>query len=89
MNNLKKEAATRSVLQKKDSAAVEISKYAFFTEHLRTTASVKKENVISSRKFFHIFRFIDDLINISNKDFEKTIWNIYPAELELQKFIKS
>ena len=35
--------------------------------------------------FCHTFRFINDLITINNKNFEKNMRNIYPAELELRK----
>ena len=45
----------------------------------------KKEDLISARKNFRTFRFIDDLITINNENFEKNIRNIYPAELEPKK----
>ena len=45
----------------------------------------KKEDLISARKIFRTFRFIDDLITINNENFEKNIRNIYPAELEPKK----
>ena len=35
--------------------------------------------------FCHTFRFINDLITINNKNFEKNMRNIYPAKLKLQK----
>ena len=47
--------------------------------------NLKKENVVSARKFCYTFRFIDDLITINNTNFEINIRNIYPAELELKK----
>ena len=34
---------------------------------------------------FHKFRFKDHLITMNNKNFEKNIRNIYPAEKELKK----
>ena len=45
----------------------------------------KKEDLISARKIFRTFRFIDDLITINNENFEKNIRNIHPAELEPKK----
>ena len=45
----------------------------------------KKEDLISARKIFRTFRFIDDLITINDENFEKNIRNIYPAELEPKK----
>ena len=46
---------------------------------------LKKYNVISARMFYQTMRFIDDLTTISDKNFEKNIQNIYPAEVKLTK----
>ena len=35
--------------------------------------------------FYQTMRFIDDLTTISDKNFEKNIQNIYPAEVKLTK----
>ena len=45
----------------------------------------KKNHIISSRKFCHTFRFIDDLMTVNNENLEKDIHNIYLAGLELKK----
>ena len=52
---------------------------------METLNNLKKENVTSTWKFFHTFRFIDDLITINDKNFEKNIHIIFQAELELKK----
>ena len=37
-------------------------------------------------KFWHMYRFIDDLIAMNDsKEFENSLEEIYPAELELKK----
>lgn len=35
--------------------------------------NLKKENIISTQKFCHTFRFTDDLITTSKENFEKYI----------------
>ena len=59
--------------------------FSFYQVWMETLNNLKKENVTSTWKFFHTFRFIDDLITINDKNFEKTIHIIFQAELELKK----
>ena len=42
-----------------------------------------------ARKFNKTFRYIDDLLTLNNSQFEKSIPNIYPKELELKKTTES
>ena len=47
--------------------------------------NLKREKVISAHKFYHTFRFTNDLITINNEVFEKNVRIIYSAELKLKK----
>ena len=44
-----------------------------------------KDNITLAIKFSNIYRYIDDLLCINNKDFELSISDIYPKELILKK----
>ena len=69
--------------QGSDPAPIFAYLFLFFFEW-QYMNDLKKENVILLRKFCQPFRFIDDVITISNEHFEKNILNIYAAELELK-----
>ena len=42
-----------------------------------------------ARRFNKTFRYIDDLLRLNNSQFEKSIPNIYPKELEFKKTTES
>ena len=49
-------------------------------------SKLKKNDLIKARKYFYIFRFIDDLNSINDgEEFESNYSNIYPEELQLGK----
>ena len=35
---------------------------------------------MSAQKFFHISRFVDDLITINKGNFEKNVWDIWNSK---------
>ena len=48
-----------------------------------------RTDISVARKFNKTFRYIDDLLTFNNCQFEKSIPNIYPKELELKKNTES
>ena len=51
--------------------------------------TLEKENLDDAKNFSSTFRYIDDLISLNNKDFEKYLNKIYPPELSITKETKS
>lgn len=49
-------------------------------------SKAKQKDLIKARKFWNMFRFIDDLAAIDNGgEFEKVYRETYPPELELKR----
>ena len=47
--------------------------------------NVIKNNIILAKKFNNTMRYIDDLLTLSNNQFDAAIKDIYPQELQLKK----
>ena len=57
--------------------------YFYENQYLR---DLKKQNLMLARRLSNAFRYIDDLCTINdNRQFERTVKNIYPTGLELKK----
>ena len=48
-----------------------------------------KNNIILAKKFNNTMRYIDDLLTLNNTQFDATIQDIYPQELQLKKTTES
>ena len=68
-----------------DPAPFMANLFLYFYEN-KWLESTKKHDLIKSRKFANVFRFIDDLCAINDSfEFRKNFKNIYPPELELKE----
>ena len=48
-----------------------------------------KNDILVAKKFNNAMRYIDDLLKLNNRRFEKEIENIYPHALKLKKTMES
>ena len=68
-----------------DPAPFMANLFLYFYEN-QYVRDLKKQKIMSARRFSNTFCYIDDLCAINdNGEFEKTFKDIYPSELELKK----
>ena len=61
--------------------------YSYESEFIQNLISQKKKNVALS--FNHTYRYIDDVLSLSNLNFDKYVSLIYPEELEIKNSTES
>ena len=58
--------------------------YSYEAEFIQQLLTKKKKNIAQS--FNYTFRYIDDVLSLSNPSFSKCLHLIYPKELEIKKY---
>ena len=58
--------------------------YTYEAEFIQYLIARKQKNIAQSFNF--TYRYIDDVLSLSNSDFDKYIHTIYPPELEIKKY---
>ena len=56
--------------------------YTYEAEFIQNLIARKQKNIAQSFNF--TYRYIDDVLSLSNSDFDKYIHTIYPPELEIK-----